>query len=66
MILYFNLEHVKFLKKTQSLGTKHVLEHVTILRHFTDLNNKNIKRPKIYSALIFQNITTYNSRLIIH
>ena len=40
MILYFNLEHVKFLKQTQSLGTKHVLEHVAILRHFTDLNQR--------------------------
>ena len=29
-----------FLKQIQSLGAKLVLEHVAILRHFTDLNQK--------------------------
>ena len=38
MIFYFILEHVTFLKQMQSLGAKHVLEHVAILRHLTDLN----------------------------
>ena len=39
MIIDLVLEHVIFLKQMQSLAARHVLEHVAILRHLTDLNH---------------------------
>jgi len=37
------LENATFFKQKQSLGAKHVLEHVAILRHVRDLESINHK-----------------------
>ena len=45
------LENATFFKQKQSLGAKHVLEHVAILRHFRDLesiNHKLVKKNKFF------------------
>ena len=46
MIIDFILQHVIFLKEMQSLGAKHDLGHVAILRHFTSLNQALTKFGK--------------------
>ena len=46
MIIDFILQHVIFLKQMQSLGAKHDLGHVAILRHFTSLNQALTKFGK--------------------
>ena len=43
MTIDFILENVTFFKQKQSLGAKHVLENVSTLRHFTDLESINHK-----------------------
>ena len=67
MIIDFILEHITFLKQIQSLGTKHVLEHVAILRHFTDtfkhLHNSVTKHIFIVLYIII-NIFIFSSDIL--